>query len=639
MAPKEVRNPSTIVSVVYVTAPQTFNGPVAGYTTMGFGGDQQGSPISVVSAPNQPQTQNPVAPSTANVQPSQQAQTTQTAQPTQQTQQSQPAQSTQQQSTQSGQDSASSSSLLLAPSSTGQVSSITSDSSPLSTNSASFPSSSVAVASSTSTAKPAQPSGGMSPGAKGGIAFGVLLLCGALAAVFLVLYRRKKAEQDGYNRTADEKSDPFADSAALNANRAPSMRSTRTASTAPRLSLRPVTQFDPNLAARKSLGNPLAMASAKQMSNGPAGQRQMNNPANPFGHHAEASNQSAPSMSDSRPSTAQGPTPIASLSSMTSGPSMPIGPAAAAGVAGAAMGAAAAHRGPAGANNGTLPDSTTTPSPETQAQRAPSPSASEYSMTSMAPAVAGAAAMGGPGASVVHRVQLDFKPSMEDELELHAGQLVRLLHEYDDGWALCIRMDRSKQGVAPRTCLSTRPVKPRAPQGGPRGPPPPGMRMPPGQMRPMGPPRGAPRPMSPAGGRQSPRPYPNGPFPGPPSGRQSPAPQQSGAPRPMSPAMGAGHSPVGYVAQPPPLSPGNGRSSPGPQFPQPRSMSPSGNRSRSNSMQSNGGTRSPPGPSRMNPGPRPAPGPGMPESLRSGSPQPGMQVGKVTRKPTPGQAM
>jgi len=34
----------------------------------------------------------------------------------------------------------------------------------------------------------------------------------------------------------------------------------------------------------------------------------------------------------------------------------------------------------------------------------------------------------------VHRVQLDFKPSMDDELELRTGTLVRLLHEYDDGW-------------------------------------------------------------------------------------------------------------------------------------------------------------------------------------------------------------
>ncbi|KAF2862207.1 hypothetical protein K470DRAFT_263062 [Piedraia hortae CBS 480.64] len=61
----------------------------------------------------------------------------------------------------------------------------------------------------------------------------------------------------------------------------------------------------------------------------------------------------------------------------------------------------------------------------------------------------------------VHRVQLDFKPSMDDELELTSGQLVRILHEYDDGWALCIRMDRSQQGVAPRTCLSKQPVKSR----------------------------------------------------------------------------------------------------------------------------------------------------------------------------------
>jgi hypothetical protein len=38
------------------------------------------------------------------------------------------------------------------------------------------------------------------------------------------------------------------------------------------------------------------------------------------------------------------------------------------------------------------------------------------------------------GPNNVHRVQLEFKPSMEDELELRSGQLVRMLHEYDDGW-------------------------------------------------------------------------------------------------------------------------------------------------------------------------------------------------------------
>lgn len=39
---------------------------------------------------------------------------------------------------------------------------------------------------------------------------------------------------------------------------------------------------------------------------------------------------------------------------------------------------------------------------------------------------------GGP--NNVHRVHVDFVPSMDDELELRAGALVRMLHEYDDGW-------------------------------------------------------------------------------------------------------------------------------------------------------------------------------------------------------------
>ncbi|KAL2267225.1 hypothetical protein VTJ83DRAFT_4502 [Remersonia thermophila] len=99
----------------------------------------------------------------------------------------------------------------------------------------------------------------------------------------------------------------------------------------------------------------------------------------------------------------------------------------------------------------------------------PSPAGTEYSMHSIAPgqvpgpsaSAAAIAAAGGPSHSTVHRVQLDFKPTLHDEMELKAGQLVRLLHEYDDGWALCIRLDRSEQGVVPRTCLSTRPVRPR----------------------------------------------------------------------------------------------------------------------------------------------------------------------------------
>jgi hypothetical protein len=35
-------------------------------------------------------------------------------------------------------------------------------------------------------------------------------------------------------------------------------------------------------------------------------------------------------------------------------------------------------------------------------------------------------------------VQMDFTPSLADEMELHAGQLVRILKSYDDGWVRII---------------------------------------------------------------------------------------------------------------------------------------------------------------------------------------------------------
>lgn len=87
-------------------------------------------------------------------------------------------------------------------------------------------------------------------------------------------------------------------------------------------------------------------------------------------------------------------------------------------------------------------------------------------------AAANAAANQGP-VPPVHRVQMEFIPTMGDELELRVGQLVRVLHEYDDGWAQCVRLDRSEAGVCPRSCLSQRPVKPRPPPAGNRraGPP------------------------------------------------------------------------------------------------------------------------------------------------------------------------
>jgi hypothetical protein len=162
-------------------------------------------------------------------------------------------------------------------------------------------------------------------------------------------------------------------------------------------------------------------------------------------------------------------------------------------------------------------------------------------------------------------------------------------------------MDRSAQGVVPRTCLSKHPVKPRPASpsgGGPRGPP---MR----NVAPGGPPPFAqpPRPHSSASGRNSPGP-----------GRMSPAPgRMSPSPGRMSPAPGRAsgrNSPAPYAQAPRPLTPtGRARANSNSTFiayqPQARSQSPGPNvgsrlrpqesspgvqRRRSNSMSQMGGT-------------------------------------------------
>ncbi|KAK9367262.1 hypothetical protein V1509DRAFT_191618 [Lipomyces kononenkoae] len=82
------------------------------------------------------------------------------------------------------------------------------------------------------------------------------------------------------------------------------------------------------------------------------------------------------------------------------------------------------------------------------------------------PTIGGPAGAAGVGStSNVHRAIMDFNPTMHDELGLKEGQLVRILHEYDDGWALCVKLDRSAQGVCPRSCLSTRALRPRPKRG------------------------------------------------------------------------------------------------------------------------------------------------------------------------------
>lgn len=120
-------------------------------------------------------------------------------------------------------------------------------------------------------------------------------------------------------------------------------------------------------------------------------------------------------------------------------------------------------------------------------------------------------------------------------------------------------MDRSQQGVVPRTCLSKHVIKPRPtgqPQTRPGGPKSPGPRGPPPQQQMRGPPtaRNSPSPYSPGNGRNSPAPYGQAQRPMTPTGRSSPAPGRA-SPSPYN-DHGGRNSPAPFAQVPRPLSPG-----------------------------------------------------------------------------------
>ncbi|KAF4984368.1 hypothetical protein FZEAL_436 [Fusarium zealandicum] len=560
---------------------------------------------------------------------------------------------------------------------------------------------------SSSSATESASSGGSSTGAKAGIAFGVL--GGLLAIGFLVFFlfrkRRNQAVMQKLENDDEKLHGPIVGAGAMGgagAMRAMSPEaaetaSVRTAAKAPRVSLRPVTQFLPNWngldkRTSKGAGMTLAVPGAAPTTNGPLSPRtpggsawerpstaQSTDSANPFGAQAEriatpvqeetVIARALPASPVSQKSTiavaAAAAFPAATVPVSPTGSASPLSPSspvndpltangppvsggawngAAAGAA-AGAGAALLARKTSMRQDGPKHLDLTIPNPPMATVPA-SPAGTEFSTSSAIPggpdAASGSAdeiaAAGGPVNSAVYRVQLDFKPTLDDELGLRAGDLVRMLHEYDDGWALCIRLDRSRQGVVPRTCLSTRPVKPRPAQAGPRPGPPvkpagpprgPGPNQPQGQrpMTPQGnfgqgrPASPAGRPMTPNGsspqspmgppmgtpGRPGPRSQSPGPFRGPPGGRSmSPGP----GPGPRSQSPGPRQGPPGGR----PMSPGPRSQSPGPAGG--RSQSPGGGNRRN----------SPPGPSPMNPSQAPRQGP---------SPS----TGSVNRKPVPGQAL
>ena len=253
---------------------------------------------------------------------------------------------------------------------------------------------------------------GMSGGAKAGLAFGIIIALALAGGLFLFCWRRRRNQRAGHEEITDEKAgmrssfNSFgfgnrgaveAPSNRLSTSTVGSEKSVRTATTAPRLSLRPVTQFLPMLGGKATNDNDIPQMSEKTS----AWERRPKNAENPFNDNAVISEKDAgdgtKSGSHSKNSSWEGSEPPTPKSTK--------------------FGTASQVR-----VSGGSPDVVSNQPP-----RQP---------------------------NNVHRVQLDFKPSMEDELELRSGALVRMLHEYDDGWCLCVNMDRSKQGVAPRTCLS-----------------------------------------------------------------------------------------------------------------------------------------------------------------------------------------
>ncbi|PSK46257.1 Ephexin-1 [Elsinoe australis] len=408
---------------------------------------------------------------------------------------------------------------------------------------------------------------GMSGGAKAGVAFGVILGIALVAGiVFFVVRRKKQQKQEQESHDLDNEKNGFGFAPINNTPRNDNASNINANSRAPRLSLRPVTQFLPGIGEPKvqemtsatgGLNSFLAPAPPTQQHKSSWERRASNNPddaANPFGSNAERIDNHA---ADRAAENAPIPVPV------TAAPVPAPNPFA------------------------DKPASSRSISPVEESPLASTANSPPKAEIATAAAVAVGAAPGstspkGGAASNVHRVQLDFKPSMEDELELRAGDVVRLLHEYDDGWALCSYMDRSKQGVTPRTCLSKLPLKPR-----PVGPPP--------GMRPLG------RPESPAHRN----------FSGPPSTGP-----RNMYPAPLSPSMPNMNMPRG------PNSPPNANRM------RSRSQSQSvdnGNRASPQMMQSVGFGASPPRDHRR--------------SASMGQLAMGTSPTRVARKPVPGQAM
>ncbi|RVX66595.1 hypothetical protein B0A52_09346 [Exophiala mesophila] len=552
----------TVYSVVYVTAEPTFTGVIGGYTTITDGDAAAATTNSFPGALTQEAPETSTAPTETVV--GVETSSSQSTRPTQ----------TLTNPTTISNENASSSSAVAGANSTSGASSSSSNS-----------------------------SDGLSVGAKAGIAVGVIAVVGLIGILLLFCLGRKKKQRQAEAAKENEKA-TYGSGAAAGTPPTEMVDRSPTSAQAPRLSLRPVSRMLPEFMGsgsktRLSGGNLLTTIGESGSDRGPAQQQRGPSPIqnqpqeNPF---ADPQN---PFADPEKPALVPAPLSVGSAPHNAPQTSTTAVTAAGAIASAAAAGAVAPRATPDHSASNSMSNPAALPRRTSQPSTPVTP----------APVVAT-----GPGAEQpqgnVYRVMMDFKPSMEDELELVSGSLVRMLHEYDDGWALCIRLDRSQQGVVPRTCLAAKPSKPKPAHLNQYANSPQAMRPAPG---------GGSRPMSPAGNYGPPRAGP--PRPMSPAGRPGSRPMSpAGRPgsRPMSPA-GRSMSPGPFNQAPRPLSPGP--------RPQQRSMSPGpyggrggpapmgGNQSRrrSNSasaMSVRDRRNSPPGPSNLRQGST-AQGPGI----------------------------
>ena len=436
----------TVYSIALVTATPTFTGVIGGYTTLT--GDES-------SATESPSTATQEAPAGSTT-----SESTTAAGPATTPEPSSPVAF----STSAPTDSPS----LIAPST---IAPTTSAGIIGTTNTGSVAAASATARSSSDTSSSSSSSSsGLSTGAKAGLAIGILAVIG-LFTVFLLWFLGKRRRQlEAQNGTDDEKRDP-----------APGVNSTKMATrsppvsaNAPRISLRPVSRMlpefmGPSTKSSVSAGNMLTTvgeSGSAPTSKTPFPQPRGPSPAQPRGLGLASATQDSQDSNPNNPFAdprnpfadpeklpIQAPAPL--VIARSAARKAPIVPVSAATNGAAVASGALPHKSAAPAPVHAPVQAPTPPSAPPQALApvlaskpvpapviasipTPQPAAREApSLASSAPLspafVAGVGGQEAPQGNV-YRILMGFVPSMDDELELKAGQLVRLLHEYDDGW-------------------------------------------------------------------------------------------------------------------------------------------------------------------------------------------------------------